>query len=36
MRGGVLKPNGNAWGLNIVWGTVDDVENIVWGTACGG
>ncbi len=35
VSGGVLKPSGNAWGLNIVWGTVDDVENIVWGTACG-
>jgi serine protease AprX len=35
ISGGVLKPNGNAWALNIVWGTVDDTENIVWGTACG-
>jgi serine protease AprX len=35
VKGGVLKPNGNAWALNIVWGTVDDTENIVWGTACG-
>jgi serine protease AprX len=35
--GGVIKPNGNAWGLNIVWGTEadDDDENIVWGTLCG-
>ena len=35
ITGGVLKPNGSAWALNIVWGTVDD-ENIVWGTQCGG
>jgi hypothetical protein len=34
--GGVIKPNGNAWALNIVWGTqADDDENIVWGTICG-
>jgi serine protease AprX len=38
LKGGVLKPNGNAWTQNIVWGTVaDDIgENIVWGTLCGG
>jgi hypothetical protein len=35
LKGGVLKPNGNAWGLNIVWGTTDSDENIVWGTLCG-
>ncbi|HET7219990.1 MAG TPA: S8 family peptidase [Vicinamibacterales bacterium] len=34
LTGGVLKPNGNAWALNIVWGTVDAAENIVWGTLC--
>jgi serine protease AprX len=34
--GGVLKPNGSAWSLNVVWGTTDDDENIVWGTLCGG
>ena len=34
IKGGVLKPNGSAWKLNIVWGTADD-ENIVWGTLCG-
>jgi serine protease AprX len=34
ISGGVLKPNGNAWALNIVWGTVNDTENIVWGTGC--
>jgi serine protease AprX len=34
LTGGVLKPNGNAWGLNVVWGTADDGENIVWGTVC--
>jgi serine protease AprX len=36
LKGGVLKPNGNAWALNIVWGTASDDENIVWGTLCGG
>jgi serine protease AprX len=35
LTGGVLKPNGSAWALNIVWGTADDSENIVWGTLCG-
>jgi serine protease AprX len=34
LQGGVVKPSGNAWSLNIVWGTTDD-ENIVWGTLCG-
>ena len=34
LKGGVIKPNGNAWGLNIVWGTGDEGENIVWGTLC--
>jgi serine protease AprX len=35
LKGGVIKPNGNAWGLNIVWGTAaDEGENIVWGTLC--
>ena len=34
LTGGVLKPNGSAWALNIVWGTVSDSENIVWGTLC--
>jgi len=32
---GVIKPQGNAYGLNIVWGTTsDDSDNIVWGTTC--
>jgi serine protease AprX len=35
LKGGAIKPNGNAWALNIVWGTVDEGENIVWGTVCG-
>jgi serine protease AprX len=34
LKNGVIKPNGSAWKLNVVWGTVDD-ENIVWGTQCG-
>ena len=36
LAGGVLKPSGSAWALNIVWGTAaDEGENIVWGTLCG-
>jgi serine protease AprX len=35
LSGGAIKPNGNAWALNIVWGTANDDENIVWGTLCG-
>jgi serine protease AprX len=33
---GLIKPNGSAWALNIVWGTAlrADGDNIVWGTAC--
>ena len=36
LKGGVLKPNANAWAQNIVWGTAadDQGENIVWGTVC--
>jgi len=34
ITGGVIKPQGNAYGLNIVWGTADDGDNIVWGTQC--
>jgi serine protease AprX len=33
LKNGVIKPNGSAWRLNVVWGTLDD-ENIVWGTQC--
>jgi subtilisin family serine protease len=38
LTGGVISPKGNAWGLNIVWGTAAGGagENIVWGTLCGG
>jgi serine protease AprX len=37
LKGGVIKPNGNAWKLNTTWGAVAtaDDENIVWGTLCG-
>jgi serine protease AprX len=36
LDGGVIKPNGSAWQLNIVWGTeASEGENIVWGTLCG-
>ncbi len=33
---GVIKPNANAWALNIVWGTARTMTaaNIVWGTRC--
>ena len=36
VSGGAISPSGNAWALNIVWGTASDDEgdNIVWGTAC--
>jgi serine protease AprX len=36
LKGGVIKPTGNAWGTNIVWGTAKTLDlagdNIVWGT----
>jgi hypothetical protein len=37
LKGGLISPKGNAWGLNIVWGTAAGGagENIVWGTVCG-
>src|SRR5436190_2522725 len=39
LSGGYLSPLANAWGNNIVWGTVrtlgDTGDNIVWGTDCG-
>ncbi|HEY3883935.1 MAG TPA: S8 family peptidase [Vicinamibacterales bacterium] len=36
LSGGVIKPAGNAYGLNIVWGTTPAAAlNIVWGTMCG-
>jgi serine protease AprX len=36
VSGGVLAPDANAWGLNVVWGTLSSFgENIVWGTLCG-
>jgi serine protease AprX len=36
IQGGVIKPNANAWGANVVWGSAVDFEgdNIVWGTLC--
>jgi serine protease AprX len=36
VAGGVLTPNGNAWGLNIVWGEshTPTGQNIVWGENC--
>ena len=35
VSGGVIMPNATAWALNIVWGTMADGDNIVWGTSCG-
>jgi serine protease AprX len=35
LSGGAIMPTGTAWALNIVWGTADAGENIVWGTLCG-
>jgi serine protease AprX len=37
LRGGVIKPNGTAWKVGVVWGVSKDVsgQNIVWGTRAG-
>ena len=36
LTSGVIKPAGNAYSLNIVWGTAaTQALNIVWGTQCG-
>ena len=38
LAGGVLQPDANAWGTNVVWGaaaTSDTGANIVWGSDCG-
>ena len=36
--GGEIRPNGNAWQLETVWGSAFDLNgrNIVWGTLCSG
>lgn len=37
LSGGVIKPDANAWGTNVVWGaakTSASGDNIVWGTEC--
>jgi serine protease AprX len=36
ITGGVLAPNGTAWGSNVVWGDVKTPtgQNIVWGDNC--
>ena len=39
ISGGYLNPRGNAWLTGVVWGAargVNVVDNIVWGTECGG
>ena len=35
--GGMLRPDANAWGANVIWGssTTDEGNTIVWGTMCG-
>jgi hypothetical protein len=35
--GGVLRPDANAWGAKVTWGSsaTDDGATIVWGTTCG-
>jgi hypothetical protein len=35
--GGKLRPDANAWRLNVTWGSAvtDEGDNIVWGTVCG-
>ena len=34
--GGVLRPDANAWRLNVIWGSAntDEGDTIVWGTVC--
>ncbi len=34
---GVLRPDANAWGANVIWGSsaTDAGDTIVWGTTCG-
>jgi serine protease AprX len=36
VTGGVIKADGNAWALNVVWGSASDAvgNNIVWGSRC--
>ena len=35
--GGMLRPDANAWGANVIWGSsaTDEGDAIVWGTMCG-
>jgi serine protease AprX len=35
--GGKLRPDANAWRLNVTWGSAvtNEGDNIVWGTVCG-
>jgi serine protease AprX len=34
--GGMIRPDANAWGANVIWGsaTTDEGDTVVWGTAC--
>ena len=34
--GGVLRPDANAWGVNVIWGSsaTNEGDTIVWGTTC--
>ena len=34
--GGLLRPDANAWRLNVIWGaaSTDEGDTIVWGTVC--
>ena len=38
LKGGIIRPNGNAWKLSTVWGAELDAvgDNIVWGTVRNG
>jgi serine protease AprX len=38
LSGGVIRPNSNAWAVGTVWGAAQtaSLDNVVWGTACGG
>jgi serine protease AprX len=34
--GGVLRPDANAWGANVIWGSsaTDEGGTVIWGTTC--
>jgi serine protease AprX len=38
LSGGFIRPDANAWAAGTVWGATQtaSLDNVVWGTACGG